>query len=416
VAVCETEGDAASVAGLVAHLDGLAADDKDEQAALSRENAVFVGTLHSAKGLEWPVTVLHALDSTWKPNAFGVHVANDREGFDFEDPLGGRWIRYWPDPYAPENRPPKWEGKTEMHDGVRSGTEHGEAERRESREMLRLLYVGWTRARDRLVLAGRSGKVIGSTLGLLKDRDGTPLVGEPEAECVWAGRKVTVKIREVAPSEAVPAAPEAGAGYAAAGPREFPPATRVVSSVAVTGTLGESEVLTGVPFVQLPVDWAALGSAVHAFFAGDRPGLEGRVGMAEDVLARWGVQGSMRADDLLAASDALQTWAARRWPHASWHREWPVRARESNGTERPDGRGQLRAGGSQVPERHARSGAGRQRRVRRPARRLLRRDRQGHRQACGGLLHPPRHTGRRRRMWRCGRMRRASARHIRLPR
>jgi ATP-dependent helicase/nuclease subunit A len=333
VANCGTEGEAATVAGLVAHLGSLADDEADEQATLSRENAVTVGTLHSAKGLEWPVTVLHAIDSGWKPSAFGVHVVSDREQFDFEDPLGGRWIRYWPDPYVPERRPAKWEGRTEMHERVRSGVEHRVAEQRQNRETLRLLYVGWTRARDRLVLTGRAGKVIGDTLGLLEDQQGLPLLCEPEAECVWAGRTVAVKIREVGPAEAVPGTPEAGFGYDAAGPHEFPPATRVVSSVAVTGTLGESEVLTAVPFVQLPVDWAALGSAVHAFFAGDRPGLDGRLDMAEELLARWGVQGSMRADALLAASSALSAWAARRWPHATWCREWPVRARETDGTE-----------------------------------------------------------------------------------
>jgi ATP-dependent helicase/nuclease subunit A len=330
---CETEGKAATVAGLVAHLGALAGEGKDEQATLSRQNAVTVGTLHSAKGLEWPVTVLHAIDSGWKPSAFGMHVVSDRARFEFEDPLGGRWIRYWPDPYATENRPSKGEGKTELHERVRAGAEHSEAERRQNRETLRLLYVGWTRARDRLVLTGRSGKVIGDTLRLLKDGMGGQLLSEPKVESEWAGRAVTVKIREVAPAEAVPVAPAAGTGNAAAGPRDFPPATRVVSSVAVTGTLGDSEVLTAVPFVQLPVDWAALGSAVHAFFAGDRPGLEGRLGLAEDLLARWGVQGSMRADALLAASDSLHAWAARRWPQAAWHREWPVRAREPNGTE-----------------------------------------------------------------------------------
>ena len=333
VARCGTEGEAATVAGLVAHLGALADDEADEQATLSRENAVTVGTLHSAKGLEWPVTVLHAIDTGWKPSAFGVHVVSDREQFDFEDPLGGRWIRYWPDPYAPERRSTKSDGKTEMHERVRSGAEHREAERRQNRETLRLLYVGWTRARDRLVLTGRTGKVIGDTLGLLEDNRGLSLLCEPAAECVWAGRTVAVKIREVGPADAVPGTPEAGVGYDAAGPREFPPAARVVSSIAVTGTLGESEVLTAVPFVQLPVDWAALGSAVHAFFAGDRPGLDGRPAMAEELLARWGVQGSMRADALLAASDALYAWAGRHWPHATWHREWPVRAREANGTE-----------------------------------------------------------------------------------
>jgi len=121
---CETEGEAATVAGLVAHLVSLGKDESDEQATLSRENAVTVGTLHSGKGLEWPITVLHAIDSSWEPSAFGVHVASDREHFDFSDPRGGRWIRYWPDPYRPLNARFNYTGKAALHASVRNGREH----------------------------------------------------------------------------------------------------------------------------------------------------------------------------------------------------------------------------------------------------------------------------------------------------
>ena len=88
-------------------------------------------------------------------------------------------------------------------------------------------------------------------------------------------------------------------------------------------------------FIQLPVDWAALGTAVHAFMAADRPGMESgeRLAMATTVLGRWSVQGALRAEELLAASDALRGWIERRWPSASWHREWPVRMRQESGTE-----------------------------------------------------------------------------------
>jgi ATP-dependent exoDNAse (exonuclease V) beta subunit len=119
VATCEIEGVAATVAGLVAHFGTLGDDGQDDQATLSGEDAVTVGTLHGAKGLEWPVTVLYEIDSVWKPTAFGVHLVSDRERFDFSDPLGGRWIRYWPDPYAPIQRMPGYVGKTALHDAVR---------------------------------------------------------------------------------------------------------------------------------------------------------------------------------------------------------------------------------------------------------------------------------------------------------
>ena len=55
--------------------------------------------------------------------------------------------------------------------------------------------------------------------------------------------------------------------------------------------------------------------------------------MATDVLERWSVQGALRAEALLAASDALYAWVARRWPTATWRREWPVRLRQEGGTE-----------------------------------------------------------------------------------
>ncbi len=45
----------ATVAGLVAHFGTLGDDEQDDQATLSREDAVTVGTLHGAKGLEWEI-------------------------------------------------------------------------------------------------------------------------------------------------------------------------------------------------------------------------------------------------------------------------------------------------------------------------------------------------------------------------
>jgi hypothetical protein len=88
-------------------------------------------------------------------------------------------------------------------------------------------------------------------------------------------------------------------------------------------------------FVQWPVEWASLGSAVHAFLAGDRAGLDPgeRLATAAAVLERWSVQGALRADALVAESDALYEWLARNWPAAIWHREWPVSMRQESGTE-----------------------------------------------------------------------------------
>ncbi len=335
VATCELEGAASTVAGLVSHLGTLASDEQDDQATLSGVNAVTVSTLHGAKGLEWPVTVLYEIDSVWKPTAFGVHLVSDRERFDFSDPLGGRWIRYWPDPYAPFQRMPSYKGNTALHEAVRAGPEHAAVALRETRENLRLLYVGWTRARDRLVLAARPGKLIGEALSLLCDRGGNPLIGEPQPACTWAGRPVAVQIRSTVPAVREGQKPEAGLGYNSRGPREFPPARADVSRLSGTESLGEVEVLGPAPFIQSPAEWTALGSAVHAFLAADRAGLENseRLALAAAALERWSVQGTLRVDALLAAADVLRAWIARRWSTATWHCEWPVRLRQEGGTE-----------------------------------------------------------------------------------
>ena len=328
VSACEREGESATVAGLVAYLHGLDDGESDKQATLSGANAVTVSTLHGAKGLEWPVTVLHEIDSTHPPTAFGIHVMCDRERFDFGDPLGGRWLRYWPDPFSPA-------GDTTLDKAVAGGPEHAAADIQSTHEMLRLLYVGWTRARDRLVLAGRPGKIAGQTLGLLRDASGTPLVTEPEPSCVWAGRPVQVQVREALPCEREKGEAEPGSGYVAAGPRSYPPARIDISRLVATGDRGEVAELGPALLIQTPVDWAALGTAVHAFLAVDGPAAEGdeRLGLAAGALGRWSVQSAIHAGALVAASDAFRAWCERRWPLATWHREWPVRLRQDDGTE-----------------------------------------------------------------------------------
>ncbi len=117
---------------------------------VSQENAVVVSTWHSAKGLEWPVTVLFDLDRDTRFSALGVQVVSERASFDLANPLADRWIRYWPQPYHPMQR------KAPFHQRLASDAATLAARQREGSQELRLLYVGWTRARDRVVLAGRT--------------------------------------------------------------------------------------------------------------------------------------------------------------------------------------------------------------------------------------------------------------------
>ena len=260
--------------------------------------------------------------------------------FLFEDPLGGRGIRYWPDPFQPKpfpGMPSNYKGNTTLHAAVRNGVEYLAEAKRSASENLRLLYVGWTRARDVLVLASRDGKLLDGTLGILTGADGAQLLAEPGGNGVasWAGRVVNIRVRATAASGGVPVAIEPGESYVVRGPRQFPPATVNPSSLSGIGTLGEPESLGGAVPVSVGAVPTSLGDACHAFFAadGDDLGEAERVAMAARLLQSFSVQGSLRAEDLARAGASLRGWAGRHWPGAAWRREWPLRRRLSDGSE-----------------------------------------------------------------------------------
>jgi ATP-dependent helicase/nuclease subunit A len=105
-----------------------------EQARAS--GAVQVLSIHAAKGLQWPVVCLADLGVT------GFRAPNDRLLLDRS--LGLAWKPQGPFDAEPR-RTPRW---LELR---------AELERRDRAEAGRILYVGLTRAQDRLVLSGGSG-------------------------------------------------------------------------------------------------------------------------------------------------------------------------------------------------------------------------------------------------------------------
>ena len=331
---CRAEGRGCTVAGLVAYLDEVRSLDLDEQASGLGEDAVTVATWHGAKGLEWPVTVLYDLEQRPRADALGVRVASDRCQFDLGDPLAGRWVRFWPNPYHEASSKSALHQRLEEHPATQAARE---AERR---ERLRLLYVGWTRARDVLVLAGRPGVFEKAPLKLLAHPSGEALLAEPDGPSVaWGGQPVQVKMREEETVGPVRPRPTPGQAPVLAGPRPHPPAWETPSALAASeGAFQIGEVVTlgaRIPLRGTP-DMQAVGEAVHAFLAADRghlpPSL--RLELAGECLARWGVAPAMPPEELLEASSAFQAWVESRWPGASGHRELPLAHRLPSGTLR----------------------------------------------------------------------------------
>jgi ATP-dependent helicase/nuclease subunit A len=320
----ELGGDQGTVAGLLAWFEELAAGELDARATVTGPEAVVVTTWHKSKGLEWPVVVLGGLGSQARGSALGVQMVSDREGFDMSDPLAGRWIRYWPRPFHPSSK------NGRFFEALAGRPEQKIAEDEEERERLRLLYVIWTRARDKIVLPGRKQAFADGILGLLCDRDGMLVkdVDPPEKRkqvvaVEWAGEQfdLLVRVPEVAERQATE--PRPGEGVVPAGPREYPPATVNPSYLEGAGASGRIEEIGERLIPAGKPDMRKLGEALHGFFAADLPGIDPRVRekIAADLLAGWGADGALAPLKLLQAADNLRAWVEGELPGAKWQRE-----------------------------------------------------------------------------------------------
>jgi ATP-dependent helicase/nuclease subunit A len=306
----------------------------DSQALLSGEDAVTVSTWHRAKGLEWPITVLFGLESLRDPQSHGVHVMSDPATFDVNDPLNGRWIRFWPNPYTNNQQ------KGPVRDAFERSSAHATLVSRAEREALRVLYVGWTRARDRLVFAATRGKLLHGLVGRLSAIDPSlisePAAATPGVESVsWAGRDVSIHTVPAGPAAPVESLPVPGAVTLGQTP-QVRPAARMAPSSAAPVACGIGELVTlgpGIAILGSP-DMEDLGHAVHGFLAADRPGMsEGdRLAMATEVLQRFRVDDSLAARDVLVVASRFWSWLHTRFAGARLHREYPIAHRTETAT------------------------------------------------------------------------------------
>jgi len=303
---CATTHVPATIAGFLFWCEELARSQNDKKAVDEHANAVYVGTYHSAKGLEWPVVICSDLDSKPKPRLWEVTttLADSALPFDLAQPLSNRSLRFWPWPFGGQEK------GIPLSDRVEVGDTGREALRTAEQEELRLLYVGLTRARDLLILA-RDRAVPASWLESL----GAPWLEDREGKLrLPDGTELRCLTLELAPPDTVQIPPPA-ANY-----RWFP--SPIVRSVKLPSRLtpsGQAPVSTASigrtleTGVRLPVSGqppeAVLGDALHAILAAEllNPHLADRNAMAGRILRGFGLESAVRPTDALALVDRFRS-------------------------------------------------------------------------------------------------------------
>jgi ATP-dependent helicase/nuclease subunit A len=230
-------------------------------------------------------------------------VRQDR-AFEARDPLANRRIVFWPWPFGGQQK------DIPLKERIENATVGREALSAAAREELRLLYVGFTRARDMLILATREGQpsawldLLGAPWFLPLEGAGSPLYGSV------GPAQVPYCTRTIQPPAAIER-PEAPTSY-----RWFPapaistprlPALIVPSRQPLTASakvvrtidLGQRLTITG------PVDENILGDALHAIFASEfiNPQHPKRMIAIKRILGAYSLDQSIKAEDVALMLD-----------------------------------------------------------------------------------------------------------------
>ena len=328
---------AATPAGFVAMLY----ESSKSSAAGFGKNTVNVMTYHKSKGLEYSVVILGSMDSHGKNSAFGIRV-QQAERFDVNDPLKDRSIHYWPWPFG------NYKGFDGFDGALQDNPIQRHVEGSEKEEEKRLLYVGLTRAKDRLIFAMEK-----------KSPSKTELKSNPDAV---AFLKINW-LKELADEELFDFPMEPGCGELKIGTDTFEITTRILDSSKGTFPLPSPAVYSEecIPCefppakknpssecaegdVQLLAQWGRpsgqikcpagefhlLGTAFHDYIALN-PQKDGKL-YAKRILENYGVADAVDPEVLTVCCQNLYAWLAAAYPDAVIRCEVPMTFHNENGT------------------------------------------------------------------------------------
>ncbi len=333
-------GEAATLTGLILYLEELARSDTDHRHPPLGHDAVTLMTYHGAKGLEWPVVVLCGLDSDRDPDVWlpVAHGGNQSE----THPLDGRLLRYWIWPFGNDN---SQFGKQIRGSGLEidalASAEGMAARTKAIEESIRLLYVGCTRAKQKLVFAHRPTKY--DWLKQIADIDGIldPTLEDGEHQLSNINTTFVRRRLQPAMSESQPIVKAASTWLAdvSVGKTEYtnrfhsPSLAKpaALSSLRIEDLAGSSLFPSGAS----EEDYAAIGDATHTYL-GSIPSMQGftdsqKNAVAERSISGFGVTGKITPAMLVQAGDRFCKWVSERFPDAKWLTEVPVSGLRSAG-------------------------------------------------------------------------------------
>ncbi len=321
----------------------------------NHSQAISLSTYHSSKGLEWPVVVLFSLNQSPKnASLFGIR-AEMLPGicFDSQQPLANRIVTYLPWPFGNFTSIPEIDAKASQSKELNAIQES------ENSELRRLLYVGMTRAREKLILVNNLGKfsIEDSMLGVLSSKGKCVFSFAQDSNEVIAGNKhFSCKYRildtpvESTNHEKGDKKDEKKSNTSLLLPQGTPPSGEVPPLYLQPSHL-QKEILpdllcrtklgrhfnwgtkmllkrlhSGESKNENIINYDVIGTAVHLFLGSDDVTLNEytRITNAKFILEQWKIINLIDESDLVASSDRLFKTVSQLWPGSNIQREVPM--------------------------------------------------------------------------------------------
>jgi len=304
---CATNHRPATTTGFLFWCDELEAQGLDEKAADESDDAVHVLTYHRAKGLEWPIVICTDLTNNPKPRLWdSVNVVKEdpSRDFNFAEPLTNRRLSFWPWPFGAQEKGIPLADKIEQSEAGKEAVLAAQAEE------LRLLYVGFTRARDLLVLVVEKDQ-LHPWLDLLKAnwlRPGQNQLTLPDGGSIPSRTRALAppqSSQNIAPDPEYQWFPERLNRTPKLPALIIPSAQAPIASAKVVETIAFGSPIQISRRFEEDTD---LGDAIHAIFAAEftHPNHPKRAAIAERILKEFGCDQSIWLEDVLRAVDVFR--------------------------------------------------------------------------------------------------------------